>query len=172
MDSLGRRAILLRTILIMTVGLLLCSVGFGHNQVNLLLISVVIYVAAYASAMGSVPWTCVEFLPLNRRSFGASCIACTNWLTNAFVSMTYLSTINTIGDENTMLIFAFSQFVPGFSYIFGIQKSKVCHWKRLEGFLIMELMFIMSFVPTIDELSSGIIMHWGGFQICFWYICP
>lgn len=124
MDSLGRRAILLRTILIMTVGLLLCSVGFGHNQVNLLLISVVIYVAAYASAMGSVPWTCVEFLPLNRRSFGASCIACTNWLTNAFVSMTYLSTINTIGDENTMLIFAFFTVCAWFFVYFWYPEVK------------------------------------------------
>ncbi|EJS42196.1 YDR387C [Saccharomyces arboricola H-6] len=106
MDSVGRRAILLRTIWIMTVALLLCSIGFDHNQINLLLISVVIFVAAYASAMGSVPWTSIEFLPLNRRSFGASCIACTNWLTNALVSMTYLSAINTIGNENTMLIFA------------------------------------------------------------------
>lgn len=124
MDSLGRRAILLRTILIMTVGLLLCSVGFGHDQVNLLLISVVIYVAAYASAMGSVPWTCVEFLPLNRRSFGASCIACTNWLTNAFVSMTYLSTINTIGDENTMLIFAFFTVCAWFFVYFWYPEVK------------------------------------------------
>ncbi|CAI4038248.1 hypothetical protein SMKI_04G5900 [Saccharomyces mikatae IFO 1815] len=124
MDSLGRRAILLRTIWIMTLGLLLCSVGFGHNRVSLLLTSVVIYVAAYASAMGSVPWTCVEFLPLNRRSFGASCIACTNWLTNALVSMTYLSAINTIGDESTMLVFAFFTVCAWFFVYFWYPEVK------------------------------------------------
>ncbi|QID83707.1 hypothetical protein GRS66_006182 [Saccharomyces pastorianus] len=124
MDSLGRRAILLRTIWIMTVGLLLCSIGFDHDKVNLLLASVVIYVAAYASAMGSVPWTCVEFLPLNRRSFGASCIACTNWLTNALVSMTYLSAIDAIGNEHTMLIFAFFTVCAWFFVYFWYPEVK------------------------------------------------
>ncbi|CAI4057500.1 hypothetical protein SUVZ_02G5010 [Saccharomyces uvarum] len=124
MDSLGRRAILLRTIWIMTVGLLLCSIGFDRDKVSWLLVSVVLYVAAYASAMGSVPWTCVEFLPLNRRSFGASCIACTNWLTNALVSMTYLSAIDAIGNENTMLIFAFFTVCAWFFVYFWYPEVK------------------------------------------------
>lgn len=105
-DSFGRRSMLLSTIWIMTVGLLFCSIGFENNNFVLLLISVIIYVGAYASAMGTVPWSSVEFLPLNRRSFGGSCISCTNWVTNTFISMTYLSLMDKLGNETTMLIFA------------------------------------------------------------------
>lgn len=105
-DRCGRRAMVLNTTWIMTVGLLLCSIGFEYNNLALLLTSVMVYVAAYASGMGAVPWTSVEFLPLNRRSFGASCISCTNWLTNSLVSVSYLTVMDSIGNENTMLVFA------------------------------------------------------------------
>ena len=117
-DTLGRRAILLYTIWIMILGLLLASIGFDHNNINLLLGSLIIYVAGYASALGTVPWSSVEFLPLNQRSFGASCISCTNWLTNTIVSLTYLSIMNSIGNENTMICFAlFMLLAWGFVFI-------------------------------------------------------
>ncbi|KAG0654366.1 hypothetical protein C6P45_003413 [Maudiozyma exigua] len=117
-DTLGRRAILLYTIWIMILGLLLASIGFDHNNINLLLGSLIMYVAGYASALGTVPWSSVEFLPLNQRSFGASCISCTNWLTNTIVSLTYLSIMNTIGNENTMICFAFFMLLAwGFVFI-------------------------------------------------------
>ncbi|CCD22593.1 Cin10p NDAI_0A04360 [Naumovozyma dairenensis CBS 421] len=114
-ERVGKRSMLLYTVVIMIIGLLLCSTGFEKNNLNLLLTSIVIFVAGYASAMGTVPWSCVEFLPLNRRSFGASCISCTNWLTNAIVSLSYLSIIDKIGDSSTMLIFA---MFSTFSWIF------------------------------------------------------
>lgn len=105
-DSVGRRSMLLHTIWIMTVGLLLGSIGFSNENSTFVLLSVLIFVAAYASAMGTIPWSSVEFLPLNRRSFGGACISCTNWLTNTFVSMSYLSIMTRFGNKNTMLIFA------------------------------------------------------------------
>lgn len=117
-DTLGRRAILLYTIWIMILGLLLASIGFNHNNINLLVGSLIVYVAGYASALGTVPWSSVEFLPLNQRSFGASCISCTNWLTNTIVSLTYLSIMNSIGNENTMICFAlFMLLAWGFVFI-------------------------------------------------------
>lgn len=117
-DSLGRRAILLYTIWVMILGLLLASIGFDHNNINLLLVSLIIYVAGYASALGTVPWSSVEFLPLNQRAFGASCISCTNWFTNTLVSLTYLSVMNSVGNENTMLGFAFFMLLTwGFVFV-------------------------------------------------------
>lgn len=105
-DTVGRRMMLLMTIWIMTIGLLLCSVGFELQNLSLLIVSVIIYVGAYATGMGVVPWSSVEFLPLNRRAVGGSIISCTNWLTNSVVSMSYLSVMKRIGNKNTMLIFA------------------------------------------------------------------
>lgn len=126
-DTVGRRTMLLGTIWIMTVGLLLSTIGFGHENLVLLLFSVTIFVAAYASAIGTIPWSSVEFLPLNRRSFGAACISCTNWLTNAVISMSYLSVMNTIGNEDTMLIFA--------------------------GFTVMAWFFVYFWYPEVKGLS-------------------
>lgn len=105
-DTIGRRMMLLSTIWIMTIGLLLCSVGFELKTYSLLIVSVIVYVAAYATGMGIVPWSSVEFLPLNRRAIGGSVISCTNWFTNSVVSLTYLTVMDKIGSENTMLIFA------------------------------------------------------------------
>lgn len=105
-DTWGRRSILLYTVWIMTTGLVLSTMGFARNDLTILVTSIIIFVAGYASGMGTVPWASVEFLPLNRRSFGASCISCTNWLTNTVVSMTFLTLLNNIGNEDSMLIFA------------------------------------------------------------------
>lgn len=105
-DIYGKRLMLLYTIWIMTVGLLLSTMGFARDNITILIVSITIFVGGYASGMGSIPWSSVEFLPLNRRSFGSSCISCTNWLTNFLVSSTFLSLLNKVGDEDSMLLFA------------------------------------------------------------------
>lgn len=105
-DRIGRRSMLLYTIWIMTVGLLLSSVGFDKNNTKLILVALLVFVGGYASAMGTIPWSSVEFLPLNRRSFGAACISCTNWFSNSLVTVSYLSIANSLGMDRTMLIFA------------------------------------------------------------------
>ncbi|GAV53976.1 hypothetical protein ZYGR_0AK04780 [Zygosaccharomyces rouxii] len=105
-DPVGRRSMLLYTIWIMTLGLFLSSVGFDKNNTTLILVALLIFVAGYASGMGSIPWSSVEFLPLNRRSFGAACISCTNWLSNTVVSISYLSMANFMGMDRAMIMFA------------------------------------------------------------------
>lgn len=110
-DSIGRRITLLYTVSLMTLALLLSSFAFARDNTTLVIATILVFVASYASGMGAIPWTTVEFLPLNRRSFGSGCISCTNWLTNAVVSMSYLSVMNRFGNERTMLIFAFFSFL-------------------------------------------------------------
>lgn len=123
-DLVGSRSMLLNTIWIMTVGLLLSTIGFQHENVVVLLFAVSIFVAAYASAMGTIPWSSVEFLPLNRRSFGASCISCTNWLTNFVITASYLSVMNKIGTEDTMLFFALFSVMAWFFVYFWYPEVK------------------------------------------------
>lgn len=105
-DVYGRRWLLLNTIWIMTIGLILCSIGFQYNNVPILLASIVIYVAGYASGMGSIPWNSIEFLPPNKRLIGGTYISCTNWLSNFLVSLSYLSLIAYLGNKKIMLFFA------------------------------------------------------------------
>jgi len=105
-DRIGRRRILLWSIPIMSVGLLLCSVGFhfitlpsdlnsknpsasssAHDEIPLsertapllVLASVMLYVGAYALGLGNVPWMQSELFPLNVRSLGSGLSTSTNW---------------------------------------------------------------------------------------------
>lgn len=96
-DTVGRRNILLRTIPFMAVGLLACSVAFlfipttesqsaANAPVNgtgiwsiILLLSLVFYVAAYATGLGVVPWQQSELFPLRVRSVGSGIATATNW---------------------------------------------------------------------------------------------
>ncbi|KAM3162086.1 MFS domain-containing protein [Lachancea thermotolerans] len=105
-DRWGRRSTLLYTIWIMALGLIVGSVGLQYGNPALFLASLLVYVAGYASGLGSIPWLSVEFLPLNQRSLGASVIACTNWLTNFGISISFLSTMTLVGGQASMLIFA------------------------------------------------------------------
>lgn len=105
-DTVGKRTMLLHSIWVMTFGLLLASYAFSKANSSLVLFCVLLFVASFASAMGTIPWSSVELLPLNRRSFGASCISCTNWLTNMFMSLSFLSLIDYLGASHTMWLFA------------------------------------------------------------------
>ncbi|GMM58754.1 Cin10 protein [Maudiozyma humilis] len=105
-DSLGRRRLLLCTLWICVLGLVLASLGFRNDDGALLLGAVLLFVAGYASALGSVPWSSVEFLPRDARAAGSALIACTNWAANTAVSATYLSLADALGGEAVMLAFA------------------------------------------------------------------
>ncbi|KAI1769676.1 general substrate transporter [Hypoxylon sp. FL1150] len=116
-DRIGRRRILLYSIPFMTIGLLLSAFGFGSiklpsDETNIgdhlpittddatlissqraavvILISIMIYVAAYALGLGNVPWMQSELFPLNVRSLGSGFATATNWLANFIIGLTFL----------------------------------------------------------------------------------
>jgi SP family myo-inositol transporter-like MFS transporter 13 len=118
-DRVGRRSILLRTVWIMSLSLFVAGIAFSKVRmpqstealsVNsysvLLLVSVLSFVASYASALGTVPWSSVEFLPLEARAPGCAIIAATGWLTNSLVSVTYLSLVDLTSLSATSIIFS------------------------------------------------------------------
>nr|QFR37052.1 MFS transporter [Cyberlindnera americana] len=114
-DKVGRRNMLLRTVWIMGVALLISAFAFfnvGDPSNNngwssiLLIASVLLFVASYASALGTIPWSSVEFLPLESRAPGSAMIAATGWLTNSVVSATYLSMVKWISLPWTCSVFA------------------------------------------------------------------
>ncbi|KAH3900276.1 related to Probable metabolite transport protein YDR387C [Saccharomycodes ludwigii] len=124
-DNIGSRRMLLYTIPVMALGLLLSSYAFEEFRADdkeilrILLVALTIYVFGYAAAMGNVPWNSVSFLPLNKRSFGSSCISVVNWSTNFFVSITYLSFMNYMGKSCTMLFFLFMTILSWiFTYMY------------------------------------------------------
>ena len=63
---------------------------FTHTQVILLLVSLLIYIAAFAMAMGPIPWIIIsEIFPARIRGRAASVGVLTLWLANAATTQTF-----------------------------------------------------------------------------------
>ncbi|KAH3680878.1 hypothetical protein WICPIJ_008091 [Wickerhamomyces pijperi] len=104
-DTWGRRRMLLITTFLMTLSLFASSLTFQRDKDELAVWLILGFVACYASALGTVPWLSVEFLPLEIRSIGGSLISSTGWLTNFVVSVTYLQLMDYIHMSGTCLVF-------------------------------------------------------------------
>lgn len=131
-DSIGRRRILLLSIPFMFVGLALCAISFlyihpgtsslaetphvlrelattnSNNDIfsYALLISLVLYVAAYATGLGCVPWQQAELFPLSVRSLGSGVATATNWSSNFVVGISFLPAMEFLGPSVTFTFYA------------------------------------------------------------------
>lgn len=122
-DTVGRRNILLRSIPFMVLGLIACAISFifirpseseisnvsGDHQGGIwsiiLLISMILYVAAYAVGLGCVPWQQSELFPLRVRSLGSGLATATNWSSNFVIGMTFLPMMNFFGPSTTFTLY-------------------------------------------------------------------
>jgi MFS transporter, SP family, solute carrier family 2 (myo-inositol transporter), member 13 len=145
-DRVGRRRILLWSVPIMAIGLLFCVGGFVFitlpadlNLENpsssasaweeiplsqrtaplLVLVSIMIYVGAYALGLGNVPWMQSELFPLNVRSLGSGLSTSTNWGANFIVGLTFLPMMEFLTPPWTFVIYAIVCFV-GWLFIWRI----------------------------------------------------
>jgi SP family myo-inositol transporter-like MFS transporter 13 len=132
-DRVGRRRILLASIPIMALGLLICSIGFCYitfpadlNSENpsstasaydevplsqrtaplLVLISIMLYVGAFALGLGNVPWMQSELFPLSVRSLGSGLSTSINWGANFVVGLTFLPMMEFLTPAWTFVIYA------------------------------------------------------------------
>lgn len=124
-DRVGRRRILLYSVPFMVVGLALCAfaflfvdlpVGDGPSNVDrpiasgawptILLVSMILYVASYATGLGNVPWQQSELFPLSVRSLGSSVATGTNWFSNTLVGLTFLPMMELLTPTGTFVLYA------------------------------------------------------------------
>lgn len=107
-DIVGRRRIMVFSAPGMVFGLALASIAFhymtlhtGGELVNgvsysrswsaIVLLSMIIFVASYATGLGNVPWQQGELFGLEVRGIGTSLSTATNWAGNLLIASTYLS---------------------------------------------------------------------------------
>ncbi|KAF8153323.1 general substrate transporter [Crassisporium funariophilum] len=107
-DIIGRRRIMICSAPGMVVGLTLASISFfymtkktGGDLVNgteystawsaIVLLSMIVFVASYATGLGNVPWQQGELFGLEVRGIGTSLATATNWAGNLLIGSTYLS---------------------------------------------------------------------------------
>lgn len=131
-DIIGRRRMLLWSAWAMPVGLILGAVGYhfipkdttgaiaGNSSnwgANLMLGSMMIYVAGYATGLGNVPWQSPEFFPLTVRALAATCITMFNWGPNILVSSTFLSLLDSITPPGAFGLYA-AVCCLGYAFVF------------------------------------------------------
>ncbi|KAG7445357.1 general substrate transporter [Guyanagaster necrorhizus] len=107
-DRIGRRRIMLITSPGMIFGLTLVSISFYYLTIHtggqlvdgtkyptswsvIVLLSMIIFVASYATGLGNVPWQQGELFALEIRGVGTSLATATNWAANMLINSTYLS---------------------------------------------------------------------------------
>ena len=71
-----------------------------------ILLSLLIYVSAYATALGPVPWQQSELFPLQVRSLGSGLATATNWGANTLVGLTFLPMLDVAGAGWTFVGYA------------------------------------------------------------------
>jgi sugar porter (SP) family MFS transporter len=115
-DRAGRRPLLLLSMAGMVVALVILGVGFiidahtsgGSSFIGgLTVVSLMIYIAAFAIGMGPIFWLLIaEIYPLAVRGTAMSLATVANWGANFLVTVTFLSIVKWIGQGGTFLLYA------------------------------------------------------------------
>ena len=79
-----------------TGGALVDGTQYSTTWSAIVLLSMIIYVASYATGLGNVPWQQGELFPLEVRGIGTSLATTTNWAGNLLIGATYLSLMDRI----------------------------------------------------------------------------
>ncbi|KAF9555505.1 general substrate transporter [Agrocybe pediades] len=107
-DKIGRRRIMIWSAPGMIFGLTLASISFFYMTKKtggalidgteysrawsaIVLLSMIVFVASYATGLGNVPWQQGELFSLEVRGIGTSLSTATNWAGNLLIGSTYLS---------------------------------------------------------------------------------
>ncbi|WVW83564.1 hypothetical protein I302_105585 [Kwoniella bestiolae CBS 10118] len=123
-DPLGRRTTMLLTLPVMIVGLILVAFFLhiltaqtggelveGSNYplaISLLvLLSMLVYVAGYATGLGNIPWQQGELFRLEVRGLGTSISTATCWTGNLLIAGSFLSLMHAITPTGAFALYAF-----------------------------------------------------------------
>lgn len=122
-DKIGRRRILLITIVGMIGGLVLSAICFHFIKIDfdstsntdqskhgawsiIVIIAMLVYVAFYASGIGNVPWQQSELFPMRVRGVGTSLATATNWAGSLVISSTFLTMLKNVTPTGTFAFYA------------------------------------------------------------------
>lgn len=110
-DRMGRRPLLLASLTGMTVSLVALGaaseLSLGRAGSWLALVSILVYIAAFAIGLGPLFWVLVaEIFPADTRAAGTGVSTAANWLSTFVVGLAFLPLVGAIGQGPTFWIFA------------------------------------------------------------------
>lgn len=109
-DRVGRRPLLLWSLLGMSANLLIISSLFFFQPSFLntvIMISIMIYIASYSVGIGPVtPLIVAEIFPLSVRSYASTFTGCIGWVVNFLVALTFLDLTDLLTPAGAFLLYA------------------------------------------------------------------
>ncbi|CAG9989268.1 unnamed protein product [Clonostachys byssicola] len=131
-DKVGRRRILLVTVLGMAISMIVAAVAFHWIPISrdlvlesasvnwagiLVLVTIIFYVAFFASGVATIGWVGTELLPLEVRALGTMMNTVTCWGCNIIIASTFLSMMKGMTPSGA---FGFYAGICFFGWIFVI----------------------------------------------------
>jgi len=125
-DKAGRKPLLLLGNVIQVIGLVLVGAIFAHNPHSpALLWFVMLYTAAFAIAMGPLPWiVCSEIFPAKLRGRAMSISAFMVWVACLIVAQTFPMLLKVAGAPKTFWIYAACSAATFFFVLFRFRETK------------------------------------------------
>ncbi|KFZ24403.1 hypothetical protein V502_01121 [Pseudogymnoascus sp. VKM F-4520 (FW-2644)] len=129
-DRVGRRRILLWTVSGMAISLVIAAVAFHFIPISsdlvlqassvswagiLVLVTIIFYVAFFASGCATIGWVGTELLPLQVRALGTMVNTVTCWGCNIIIASTFLSMMKSMTPSGA---FGFYAGICGFGWVF------------------------------------------------------
>ena len=130
-DRLGRKPLLYAGVGGMTLSLFTLALSFhnqaalGHSLGIVATICLMLYITCFAFGMGPISWILVsEVFPLRLRGRGVAAASLGSGISNFFVSLTFLSLLNTAGNSATFALYGLFCIVTLIFIRFVIPETK------------------------------------------------
>lgn len=141
-DKLGRRQLLTIGLssMIVSLALVALTLQFSNHLFSHLitLLSLIIYIAAYALSIGCLFWLIAsEIFPLNIRGKAMSIVTAINWIINLLLSLTFLNLIQAIGIANTFWMYTLFNFLSLLFCYYLVPETKGVSLEQIEENLRM-----------------------------------
>jgi SP family galactose:H+ symporter-like MFS transporter len=140
LDRMGRRPLLLIGIGAMAATLAALGLVF-HNQAPtetsaaLAVISMMVYVAAFAIGLGPIFWLLIsEIYPLRIRSSTEGLAAAFNWGSNLLVSLTFLTLVQELGASRTFWLYGLFAVAAWIFAYYQVPETKGRTLEEIENF--------------------------------------
>ncbi|EEB08440.1 MFS myo-inositol transporter [Schizosaccharomyces japonicus yFS275] len=160
-DHVGRRRTLLYTSWGMMAGLVMCSISYKYLKTDsngsllpgvsrswpiVILLSIIVFLASYASGIGNIPWQQAELFTMEVRALGVGIATAVNWAGNLIVGATFLTLMSAITPTGTFALFAGLCFLGWITCYFA--------YPELAGLPIEEVSKILERGFCVKELNE------------------
>ncbi|KAL1632865.1 hypothetical protein SLS58_011312 [Diplodia intermedia] len=139
LDRFGRRIVVLVTCMGMCISLVIAAVAFSYIPINkdlvvetreigwpgiLVLITIICYVAFFASGVATISWVGTELLPVEVRALGTMVNTVTCWGFNIVIASTFLSMMKAMTASGAFGFYAGICFFGWLFLLFGYPEVK------------------------------------------------